>query len=256
MTLIDFAAILGALAWIPPIAVGLYRILTRPLVEIITQQSIEVGFTNFGPIINVRLAFSAYRREITVADVQIELRHEAGDKRVLTWHGIVQPLSRLSTPAGTAYSEKEQSVLAIKLNTRDIDERMIRFQDPVFHKGKKELIEKILKKITFLKETGNLSIETIAKSQEELDLISFNKQFFNWKSGTYHFQFALKSANGFVLKNFSYEFQLSSTDIELLESNKTLLEEAYKDELLQGTPNYSSPILPWRWRYPYLLMKT
>jgi hypothetical protein len=256
MSLIDAVAVLGALAWIPPIVQGLRNVLTKPKVRVITQEQVEIGFTTYGPIANIRLAFASSRKEIIVSNVQLELRHEAGDIQTFSWQGIVQPLGRINSPAGTVFSEKEQSVLAIKLNTKDIEERQIRFQDRGYHKGKQDRVEKLIQKLIYLSKDKNANPQSALGSTELIDLVSYTRQSFNWKVGKYSLVFRIGSTQRFEIENNTYEFALTPIDIELLEKNKDLIESAYGDELQQGLPGYVNQTFSWNWRYPALTLKT
>jgi hypothetical protein len=68
MELIDFIAILGALAWTPPIFKLVKKRLTKPEVTIITGNNGEIGFTSLGNIFNLRLAFAVKNHDIVISD--------------------------------------------------------------------------------------------------------------------------------------------------------------------------------------------
>src|SRR4030067_2916056 len=117
MKLIDWIAILGALAWTPHLIDGFKYWFLNSKIRIITQKSVEIGFTTFGSIFNLRLAFAVENKDIVISDIKVRLKHESGDERVLEWQGITQHLGKMKTPnAGDMPYEKEHSVLAIKLN--------------------------------------------------------------------------------------------------------------------------------------------
>ena len=62
MKLIDWIAILGALAWTPHLVNLVREWLAKSKVRVITQREVEIGFTTYGPIFNIRLAFSVENR--------------------------------------------------------------------------------------------------------------------------------------------------------------------------------------------------
>jgi hypothetical protein len=128
LTLIDGIAILGALAWTPHLITLTKNYFTKPKVSIITSRSAELGFTTLGPILNLHLAFSVEHKDVVVSDIKIRLKHSSGEERIFEWQGIKQNVGRMTTPdAGSMPFEKEHSVLAIKLNQTQIEERFIRF---------------------------------------------------------------------------------------------------------------------------------
>ena len=146
MTFIDWLAVLGALAWAPHL-IGLVRDwLVKSKVRIITQRQVEIGFTTYGPIFNLRMAFSVENKDIVISELKIRLTHESGEERIFEWQGITQYLGKMTLPDAVAMPfEKEQSVLAIKLNQKDIEERFIRFQESLFLINQNEQLAKVIK---------------------------------------------------------------------------------------------------------------
>tara|TARA_R110002095_G_scaffold103626_4_gene90832 strand:- start:47 stop:349 length:303 start_codon:yes stop_codon:yes gene_type:complete len=90
MKLIDWIAILGALAWTPHLVGIVKNWLTKSKVRIITQREVEIGFTTYGPIFNLRLAFSVENKDIVISDLKICVTHESGEERIFEWEGITQ----------------------------------------------------------------------------------------------------------------------------------------------------------------------
>lgn len=119
MTAIDWIAILGALAWTPHLIDMIKKWITKAKIRVITQKSAEIGFSTFGPIINIRLAFSVDHRDIVISDMKIRLKHESGEEKLFEWQGITQQVGKMTAPgAGVMPIEKENSVLAVKLNQK------------------------------------------------------------------------------------------------------------------------------------------
>ncbi len=81
----EIAAYIGAAAWLPQIAMWLYRSIVRPKLRIVPDQLAEVGFTSLGPIFNVRMAFFVENRDIIIDDVELILRHQDGIIRTFRW---------------------------------------------------------------------------------------------------------------------------------------------------------------------------
>ena len=225
MKLIDWIAILGALAWTPHLIDVLKYFFLNSKVRIITQKSVEIGFTTFGSIFNLRLALAVENKDIVISDVKVRIKHESGDERVLEWQGITQHLGKMKTPnAGDMPYEKEHSVLAIKLNQKDIEERLIRFQEPTFLAAQNECASKAIKKMEYLKTVGKYDPKDFLHGPEMTDLYSFNKHAFPWKQGKYTVSIEIQSPERFSLVGNRREFSLTSIDIEKLEKNKEQLE--------------------------------
>ena len=244
---IDWIAIFGALAWTPHL-VGLYKTwFLKSKVRIIAQKSLEIGFTTRGPILNIGLAFAVENKDIVVSDIKIRLKHHSGEERLLEWQGITQHIVKMKTPdlGEMPYEyEKEHSVLAVKLNQKDIEERSIRFQDPKFITSQREYINKAAKKMEYLKAEEKFTSDDFLREQEMTDLYSFFKHEFSWKQGRYIVAIEMKSPENFKVVDNIREFDLTAEDIERLERNKDQLESDYK-RIFVGAPDPEEA--SWQW---------
>jgi len=252
MKLIDWIAILGALAWTPHLFSLVKNMITKPEVRIITPRIVELGFTTLGSIFNLHLAFSVKNRDLVISSLKIHLVHENGEEKIFDWQGIQQHVMRMRAPDGSVLPyEKEQSVLAMKLNEKDIEERFIQFQEASFQISKYDFENKAVKKITYLKNQKKYEPEEFMKSQEMQDVINFVKHSFSWKAGVYTFTIEVQSPEQFKLVDNRYQFTLTPVDIEELEKNKNEIEHDYKYQMVpQDDEEYTK--VNWNWRYPSL----
>ncbi|MGH8373126.1 MAG: hypothetical protein ACRETO_10385 [Gammaproteobacteria bacterium] len=252
MKFIDWVAIIGALAWLPPI-LGYFRAwLTKPKVRILTNPAPELGFSTYGPILNMRIAFIVERKDIVISGLKMKVRHESGSEQEFVWQGIVQALGRLNNQQiGNMPFERESSVLAIKAKTSDVEERFVRFQDADFLDGKQDLDNKVASKIMYLKRQKNeVDLKALLKSDEMTDLYNFVKRSFSWKEGSYHIEFNIESPQEYDLIGNSYSFLLNQIDIEELEKNHELIELDYRYRVIPRSEG--EPELAWAWRNPKL----
>lgn len=252
MKLIDWIAILGALAWSPHLIGLLKSWILKSKVRIITQKSVEIGFTTFGPILNIRLAFAVENKDIVVSDIKIRLKHDSCEERLLEWQGITQHLGTMKMPdASEMPYEKEHSVLAVKLNQKDIEERFVRFQEANFLSSQREYVKKATKKMEYLKAEGKYEGEAFLREQEMTDLYSFNKHAFPWKQGRYTVSIEMQSPEKFKVIDNVREFDLTPVDIERLEKNKEQLEIDYK-RIVVGLSEEGDKV-NWQWCNPVLV---
>ena len=252
MKLIDWIAIIGALAWTPHLISIIKKYITKPEVRIISNRSGELGFTTFGPIFNVRLAFSVKNHDIVVSGLKVRIIHENGEEKVFEWQGIKQQVLKMTAPDGSVMPyEKENSVLAIKLNQKEIEERSIQCRETAFINGKDEYETKAIKRMTYLKDQGEFEKEEFRKSQEMTDLYGYIKHSFSWKSGVYKAVIELESPESFDLVDNEYEFTLTPIDIEELDKNKSQIEIDYGRNT-QGNGNQEKLNAVWNWRNPIL----
>lgn len=248
---IDGIAVLGALAWTPHLISIVKSHYTKPEVGIITSRTAEVGFTTLGPILNLHLAFSVEHKDLVVSDLKIRLKHSSGEERIFEWQGIKQNVGHMTTTdAGSVPFEKEQSVLAIKLNQTSIEERFIRFQDISFLATKRDYENKAIKRIAYLKSENKYDPESFLRDQEMIELYNFNKHAFPWKEGEYTVTIEVQSPEQFLLNDNVLVFSLSAIDIEELAKNKDVLEADYKRQVVGQAEGQGGIV--WQWRAPVL----
>lgn len=252
MKVLDWVAILGALAWLPHFIKYAQEYFSKPKLRLITGVAPEVGFTTFGPILNLRMAFVVERKDLVISSVKIRLKHESGDEQTFAWQGFVQSLGRMTYPQiGHVPFEKESSVLALKARTSDVDERFIRFQEIGFIKNKQEIEQKASKRLMYLRrQSGKLDSEAFLKCEEMTDLYLHIKRSFPWKEGVYSLIFEVGSPQPFFISGHVYKFNLSSADVEELEKNREQVERSYRDQFILRQDD--EPELFWVWRYPEL----
>lgn len=244
----DWIATLGALAWTPHVYSAIKGAMTKPSVRIITSRVAEVGFTTFGTILNVRMAFSVEHKDLVISGLRIKLRHDDGDERIFEWQGIRQQVLQMTTPDGSVMPyEKPQSVLAIKLNQKDVEERHIQCQEIAFISAKSDYEEIAMKKLSYLKQQERYDAADFLGCQEMVDLYNFIKRSFSWKAGQYFVSIELESTVPFSLIDSRYQFNLTPIDIEELEKNKQSIELGYKNAFVPETPQPA-----WNWRNPSL----
>ncbi|MCW9027949.1 MAG: hypothetical protein OQJ80_03365, partial [Kangiella sp.] len=192
---------------------------------------------------------SVENKDIVISDLKIRLSHESGEERVFEWQGMTQHMGKMTLPDASAMPfEKEQTVLAIKLNQKDIEERFVRFQDPAYLTEQREYITKAAKKMSYLKTEEKYDPETFLREPEMTDMYSFNKHAFGWKSGKYTVSIEMQSPEQFDLVDNVREFNLTPLDIEKMEKNKDLLELDYKRIIAE-----SEEKIVWQWSSPALV---
>lgn len=250
MKLIDWIAILGALAWAPHLFSLIRNWLTKPEIRVITPRTVSLGFTTYSSILNLHLAFSVKNKDIVVSAIKLKLMHESGDEKQFEWQGIHQELMKMKIPDGSVLPyEKELSVLAMKLNQKDIEERFIQFHDESFKQEKHARESKGLKNIAYLKSQEKYDPEEFLKSQEIQDLCSFIKQSFYWKVGTYTVTIEVESPEEFSIVDNTFNFSLTPLDIEDLEKNKECIEHDYKNMIVPQSDEVFKKV-EWQWKNP------
>ena len=85
LTLTEWLAVIGAFAWLPTIIQWIRNYLKKPKLTKVSGKSFDVGFTTFGPIINMSLAFLSENKKALINKVQLELVHENNDTQKFSW---------------------------------------------------------------------------------------------------------------------------------------------------------------------------
>jgi len=253
MTIMDWVAVIGALAWSPSVIKYIKDAVTKPEIRIITQPTAEVGLTSLGSIFNLRMALTVKNRDLVLTGIQVHIRHESGETREFQWQGIVQKMGQMNYPqVGAVPFEKESGVLAIKVLQQNIEERFIRFQEISFINSKFALEQAALKKLAYLRQHGEVDYSAFLRGEEMSELYRYIRQSTVWKQGRYTVSFELSSPERFNVVNNEYEFHLSPVDAEALEGNKNFIETAYVQDYVPAAVGETRPAIPWVWRYPPL----
>ncbi len=148
----EIAAYIGAAAWVPQIASWMYRWLVKPRVHIVPERRVEVGFTAFGPIFNIRLALSASKKDAIIDHFEVELRHGAGDSHVLSRIGLSETFSEIVDAAGNRQSiEKDQPAIALKVTTAVLLEKLVRFHNLDFRERHRLALNSLVEHLNYLR---------------------------------------------------------------------------------------------------------
>lgn len=257
MTATDLAALVGALAWAPPIISAIRSWLTTPTLRIITQPTPETGYTSLGPILNLRLAFTVKHQDIVITGIKLKLLHESGEELTFAWRGIIQRMGQFNYPQmGMVPFEKELNVLAMKVAQKDIEERFIRFQALSFLEKKARLEAIANKKLAWHRQNDTLNVAEFMKNQEMMDIYENARQSFNWKPGNYRLSILIDSPDSFKLHGNEYEFTVSALQTQELSSNLNQIEKSYLHEInppkgqSEEGKQVSEDEVNWKWVYP------
>ncbi|WED27189.1 hypothetical protein L3V77_02840 [Vibrio sp. DW001] len=252
MKALDWVAILGALAWTPHLFSFLKSYFTKPEVRVITAKAPEIGFSTLGTIFNMRVAFAVKHHDIVISNFNVRLVHESGEEKLFEWQNLKQPVMSAHTSDGSIPYERETTVLAIKLNQKEIDERFIQCREPSFLDNKIAKEDVFVKKFAFEKDKEGFDIMNLLQGQEAKDVYGYIKQAFSWKTGKYKVIVELGSQEAIDLIDNEYEFSLTPIDIDEMEKNKQCIEQEYINLLVPKEHEARKDVV-WNWRHPLLI---
>lgn len=238
----ELLAILGALAWLPQLFVWITNLIAKPKITIIPDKELEIGYTSFGPILNVRLAFLAESKKVLIKSIEVELTHEKNDTQKFSWDWFEETLYELNVPnTGLLPTKKNQKAIAINIDKDQLIEKKIGFQQNTFKTEHKRLLQTTTEEYLNLL-NADQNTATIKSHKCYNDLLDHYKNSFGWKVGNYSAKFILTISEKNLTFNKSLDFKLTSLDIKSLELNiercKQLAEKEYVNENIEIEENW------------------
>lgn len=249
MTPGEIAAYIGAAAWLPQILNIFYKFFTKPKLRVFFNNTAEISFTSFGPILNIRMGILAEKKSLLLEDISLEIRHSDGDTHFLKWAGITEIHSEISDQNGNKQViTKEQPPIALKLFQDLLTEKFIKFQEPKYHEQDSILLNELNAHVSFLasRNTANIITEALSSSQLH-NIIAYRENYFWWKKGKYTVILNAKSPDRFNFEGNVFTFTLNQTEINLLKFNMKNLSEFLNSQIQQKQDNAN---VKWNWINP------
>lgn len=246
----EIAAYIGAAAWLPQIISWLYRYFNKSKLRIVLDQFASVGFTNYGPIFNIRMAFFVENRDIIIDGIDMIIRHQDGESRVFRWAGLGETISEITDSFGNRQIvSKDQTPIAIKISTQAFLEKMVRFQDPRYHESDAVLTQTLVEHFNFLKQKNpETFVPEVLGSKEFSAVVGNRKKTFCWKQGRYELEIQPSSQQPFKLKQAKFSFELSSLDVGMLEKNIPLIETEIGNVVSSNLSDFKAEAFNWQWQ--------
>lgn len=242
----NILAILGALAWLPPLITLMKNIFIKPTVTIFSGNSIEIGYTLFGPIINPSLAFLSEHKDALINSVKLKLVHETNESHLFSWEWFDEVLSETVFPASSLITKRHQNAIAIKLPVSTLIEKKVGFIETQFKSNRDILTTKL--KTQFSNLFGKPNFETAMPCSSEFnDLIRHCENSFCWKPGKYTIDLDVYISKRGKPFHHGMSFFLTDPDIKYLQTNVGMIRANISNQWVRKDPNYSET---WNWVYP------
>lgn len=250
MAIQDVASFVGAAAWLYPIYVTISKKLTKLKIKLTPIDTIQLGYTTLGPIINMSCAISAEKRDAIIERIELEVCHEDGDTHTLTWKTLdeIQYQQFMSFAGEGGTIGRSQPAIVLKVSTTMLSEKKIGFWDVKHQEQIQGYNNKLIEQLHHLRKIKSPDIyNNLFKTREFTDL---NDCFVNgmyWKIGNYTAKLSIfVSASSKSFTEIRY-FSLDNENIESLKVNTRLLEQSFRNVLTKEAP----PVV-WGWIYPKL----
>jgi len=257
MAIQNIAAFIGAAAWLYPLFVLLNKLLTKPKIKLIPIDTIEMGYTTFGPIINLTCSISTEKRDAIIERIEIEAKHDDGDSHTFIWKTLdeLQYEIRSFTGEGGTIAKK-QPATALKVNTTMLSEKKIGFQDAKYQEQFHVYVHKLAALLNHLRKTNIPNIvDELSKSKEFTELNDFYSNGMYWKAGNYTIQLSILITTSTKPFTESFTFSLENKDVDSLKINTSFLEQSMRELIPLKEGEKPSPAIIWSWIYPKLLKK-
>lgn len=219
LTISDWLAIIGACSWLPTIINWIKEYYTKPKLTIITGNQIEIGFTSFGPIINLGIAFLSETKKSIIKKIELELVHENNDTQFFSWMWFEEILYSMDLPdLQQINTKRNQNANAVRIGIDELVEKKVGFQQNIFKneydKLNKQLLEDGIQLFQMNKNLEDLKLQSSYRKLQEL-----LKNSFNWKVGKYKVKIKAHISSNDLKFNHEFDFTLNSLDIKLLSAN-------------------------------------
>ncbi len=229
--LYKLTAILGALAWLPQIIKWVVNWLRKPILNIICDNEVQVGYIAFGSVLNVNLSFISKHKSSLIDKMELIIKDKNNSTYNLSWAWYGETYYELKAPFASATMGKQQKAIAFVSYRDALVEKLVGFQSVDFREKKKELINKINQLIENQKYVDNINIDAIKQSSEYIDLMRLCDDSMIWKKGSYTASCKVYIADNKSPFIYNFKFSLTETDISNLKSNiklsKLIIEKSY-----------------------------
>jgi hypothetical protein len=177
--LTSIASFIGAAAWLPQIFTWIYRISTKPLITITPDKFVEVGYTAYGPILNVRLSINVEKKDALLNNICLILRHEDGAEYQFEWVGMTEVLSEIKNNRGENQIVQQNSVpIQIKLSTLYLCEKFFNFHESRFLINKHSELNKLTAHWQYLKKHDETYYDKFFMSKKFENYLKFMREKF------------------------------------------------------------------------------
>lgn len=241
----EWVAILGALAWFAPIIIPwMIKKIVKPKLTIISHKIIEIGYSTFGPIINLNLAFLSENKEALIKYISIELQHENEEKHDFEWEWFEESMGEMKVGDTEILPyTKNQKATALRIKKDDIVERKIGFQNFDYSLKYQFLVNKTNEKFNWLQREGK-DLNLIKETDSYINLIDHVKNSFFWNIGKYSMAVEVHLLKQVKPFKHTISIELTNYDKKRLESNIDACISSMDNSYIIQDPKFTET---WNW---------
>ncbi len=198
----------------------LSRIGKKPKVQVYPAGKAEIGFSQYGPTIALFGTIRAQKADAFISEIEIKISSSARDmSRVMKWRafkpyifGLI-PDNKIKLELVSAFLLTVSS--PFKYNIVFADDPFIEKYSPLVPKVQ-ALWEAYKKDVP---EKSHSDFEEFLETEEMQNILAEFRSSFYWKTGKYNLEMLIHTSTPDKVYKTSFEFTLSSEQIEVLEGN-------------------------------------
>lgn len=242
-------SIVGAAAWIPPLLSLVNKWFTKPVLTITPSNQCEVGFTELGPILNIKMAITADNQNILIDRIEFKLSHDSGATHLFRWHEITEVKGQMIVP-GVANQPvmQESEAIAMKILSTDFKDVLLRNRLEEHSEGLRKYDYELNKDRRRLFNNNQYDPAEFYTSKTVQDMQAFMQSQMIWKKGRYQVRCLVHARCAANVQIPALAFSLSDDDIVLMQKNCENLPRVIKNICLTGTPS-ADQILGFEWHW-------
>lgn len=244
--------IIGAAAWIPQLISLIISIIKKPVVTLIPANHAEIGFTELGPIINIRAAITSDNGDVLIDLIELNIEHESGSIYKFKWHEVSEIKGQLiisGAPNQSAFQVFESEATAIKILKSDLKNLVLRNRMDEHTTLNRKYGYEFIKERRRLVNNNQYSPETFYVSKVVQDLQSFLKSQMVWKKGSYIIKFSINTRDKAEIFAPILTFNLSDEDIVLLQTNSDNMSKVIQNACYADSDVDAEKLQPVEWHW-------
>jgi len=195
------------------------------------------------------MAFFVGSRDLIIDGLDLVIRHEDGEERVLRWAGLAETFSEITDSSGNKQIVgKDQTPIAIKVVTQSLLDKFVRFQEPRFHAADTLTTRALVSHFNFLKQKSpDGFVPQVLESKEYFSVVEQRQKWFWWKPGRYELTLKPSSSQKFKLSGATFAFELPEVDVDLLRRNVPLVDTDIRNIIRSNLPDTKPDQFTWQW---------
>ncbi len=232
-------ALIGALAWIPPILE--WR--RKPDVQIVSSEQIEVSYMAFGGVLNISCTFASFQKAALIESLKLSLQHEDGARLEFFCVGLSESATAQSSSGERVFWNKETRGHALAIPQDSAVEKLVLFRDRAQSTAVRRFYERLVPLYQRLQANeGATWREAMRRTPEFDEYLRLVQNGQPWRRGKYSAVLTarVRGLSAPIQHRFAFEF--SDADVRVVITNLEPLSRYVTSTLLESQPTMQQPV--------------